>query len=66
MRLVPRFERKWVAGESDVISRSCVFRVTDCDLERTASSGVSWNMKSAGKRWMFRLTAWFRTLTGTP
>ena len=36
------------------------FKVTDCDLERrtsSASSGVTWNMKSAGKRSRLRLPA---------
>lgn len=35
-------------------------------LKAWASSSVSWNMKSAGKRAGFRRTAWFRRLVSTP
>jgi len=40
--------------------------VTICDLKFACSSGVSRNMKSSGKRSMFRFTAWFSTFTSTP
>jgi len=45
--------------------RAC-FKVTNCDLDRSASSQESWNMKSDGNRSAFRLTAWFRTFASTP
>jgi len=34
-----------------------VFKVTTCDLKAVASSTVSWNLESAGKRDAFLLTA---------
>jgi len=34
-----------------------VFKVTNCDLEDSYSSGDNWNMKSSGNRSAFRLTA---------
>ena len=40
--------------------------ITICDLHLVNSSGLSWNMKSGGKRRMFRRTAWLRTLVPTP
>ena len=43
-----------------------VFKVTNCDLKAVASFSVSWNMKSAGKRETFLLTAWLSVLAGTP
>ena len=42
------------------------FEVTDCDLKRVASSGVSPKRKSAGKRPEFRLTAWTSAFVRTP
>ena len=39
--------------------------VTICDLKAADSSGVSSNMKSAGNRSSFRLTAWFKTFVDT-
>lgn len=33
-------------------------KITNCDLKRSASSPVSWNMRSLGKRSPLRLIAW--------
>ena len=40
--------------------------VTVCDLQVANSSGLSSNMKSAGKRTALRRTACFNALVGTP
>ena len=40
--------------------------ITDCDLKIWRSVGVSWNMKSAGKRAMFRRTACTSARVSTP
>ena len=45
---------------------SSAFKVANCDLESSASSLVSWNIKSAGKRSMLRLTCSLRRLVSTP
>jgi len=54
---------------------SPLFKVTICDLKPPpltsahqifASSIVNWNMKSLGNLSLCLLTAWFRTLVGTP
>src|SRR5947199_10313765 len=42
------------------------FEVTDCDLKRVASSGVSPKRKSAGKGPEFRLTGWTSAFVRTP
>jgi hypothetical protein len=39
--------------------------ITICDVQFFISAGVSWNMKSAGNRLRFRLTAWFSTRVST-
>lgn len=43
-----------------------VFKITVCDLKDSATSAVSWNMKSDGNLVRLRVTAWFSTLTATP
>ena len=43
-----------------------LFKITDCDLESSASVLARWNMKSSGKRSILRLAASFRRRVGTP
>ena len=45
---------------------SSLSKVANCDLETSASSFVSWNMKSSGKRSILRLTCSFSRLVSTP
>jgi hypothetical protein len=56
----------WCDGFTPTTYTSAGFEITVCDLKRTASRSVSWNMKSAGKRSAFRFTAWTSAFVDTP
>ena len=42
------------------------FKITNCDLERSTSAQMSWNMKSTGNRFLLRATAWTSARGSTP